>query len=71
MNPVFFSYLLLAIAIISEVIGTTFLVKSEGFTKLGPTLAVALFYPFICYLKSLKLSLSVLLMQYGVVSVLY
>jgi len=51
-NPVFLSYLLLAIAIISEVIGTTFLVKSEGFTKLGPTFAVALFYilsfyPFI------------------------
>ncbi len=52
MNPVFLSYLLLAIAIISEVIGTTFLVKSEGFTKLGPTFAVALFYILSFYLLS-------------------
>ncbi|EJO35360.1 small Multidrug Resistance family protein [Acinetobacter sp. 1294596] len=52
MDPVFLSYLLLAIAIISEVIGTTFLVKSEGFTKLGPTFAVALFYILSFYLLS-------------------
>ncbi len=52
MNPVFLSYLLLAIAIISEVIGTTFLVKPEGFTKLRPTFAVALFYILSFYLLS-------------------
>jgi len=51
-NPVFLSYLLLAIAIISEVIGTTFLVKSKGFTKLGPTFAMVLFYILSFYLLS-------------------
>ncbi|MBP9788640.1 MAG: QacE family quaternary ammonium compound efflux SMR transporter, partial [Acinetobacter sp.] len=38
MNPILMAYALLAMAIISEVIGSTFLVKSEGFTKLLPSL---------------------------------
>jgi multidrug transporter EmrE-like cation transporter len=33
------AYGLLALAIVSEVTGSTFLVKSEGFTKLGPSVA--------------------------------
>jgi len=33
MNPVLIAYALLGLAIISEVTGSTFLVKSEGFTK--------------------------------------
>ncbi len=44
MNPAFFAYGALAIAIVCEVIGTSFLMKSEQFTKLVPTLFMALFY---------------------------
>ncbi|MBF7684580.1 QacE family quaternary ammonium compound efflux SMR transporter [Acinetobacter sp. B10A] len=40
MNNILVAYLLLACAIITEVIGSTFLVKSEGFTKLVPSLAM-------------------------------
>ncbi|TCB51359.1 QacE family quaternary ammonium compound efflux SMR transporter [Acinetobacter sp. ANC 4779] len=52
MNPVFIAYALLALAIISEVTGSTFLVKSEGFTKLGPSLFVFIFYVISFYLLS-------------------
>lgn len=38
------SYGALAIAIVAEVIGTSFLARSEQFTKLAPTLAMAIFY---------------------------
>jgi small multidrug resistance pump len=34
MNSVLLAYVLLGFAIVSEVIGSSFLVKSEGFTKL-------------------------------------
>ena len=52
MNPVFIAYALLALAIISEVTGSTFLVKSEGFTKLGPSFLVFIFYVISFYLLS-------------------
>ena len=52
MDPVFIAYALLALAIISEVTGSTFLVKSEGFTKLGPSLLVFIFYVVSFYLLS-------------------
>ena len=52
MNSVMFAYGLLACAIISEVIGSTFLVKSEGFTKLTPSLAVAVLFCLAFYLLS-------------------
>ena len=42
------SYALLAFAIVMELIGTTFLKSSEGFTKLIPTLACMASY-FICF----------------------
>lgn len=42
------SYLLLTFAIIMELIGTTFLKSSEGFTKLFPTLACMASY-CICF----------------------
>lgn len=38
MSPIFTAYLMLAVAILSEVTGSSFLVKSEGFTKPIPTL---------------------------------
>jgi len=52
MNPVFMAYALLALAIISEVTGSTFLVKSEGFTKLVPSILVFIFYVISFYLLS-------------------
>ncbi|MFH7767057.1 DMT family transporter [Acinetobacter sp. BSP-28] len=52
MNSVLFAYGLLACAIISEVIGSTFLVKSEGFTKLLPSLVVVVLFSLAFYLLS-------------------
>lgn len=52
MNSLFVAYGLLALAIISEVIGSAFLVKSEGFTKLGPSSTVVLLYVIAFYLLS-------------------
>lgn len=45
MKPVIAAYGALGAAIVLEVIGTTMLQKSEQFTKLAPTLAMA-----VCYL---------------------
>ncbi|OTG82245.1 SMR family transporter [Acinetobacter sp. ANC 4648] len=52
MNPVVFAYCMLGLAIISEVAGSTFLVKSEGFTKLWPSLAVVVLFSIAFYLLS-------------------
>lgn len=52
MNPILSAYALLALAIISEVIGSTFLVKSEGFTKLTPSIVVVILFAFAFYLLS-------------------
>lgn len=52
MNSVLFAYTLLGLAIISEVTGSTFLVKSEGFTKLWPSLAVIVLFSIAFYLLS-------------------
>jgi len=47
-----FAYGLLGLAIISEVIGSTFLVKSVGFTKLFPSLMVVILFSIAFYLLS-------------------
>ena len=52
MSPIFTAYALLALAIITEVTGSTFLVKSEGFTKLVPSLLVIILFSFAFYLLS-------------------
>ncbi|MFT4021496.1 MAG: multidrug efflux SMR transporter [Acinetobacter sp.] len=52
MKPIVYAYVILAFAIISEVLGTLFLVKSEGFTKLVPSILVVLFYAFSFYALS-------------------
>ena len=52
MNSFIFAYSLLGLAIISEVTGSTFLVKSEGFTKLWPSLAVVVLFSIAFYLLS-------------------
>ncbi|ENU79950.1 hypothetical protein F975_01702 [Acinetobacter sp. ANC 3789] len=48
----FYAYIILAFAIIAEVLGTTFLVKSEGFSKLLPSLLVIVFYTASFYALS-------------------
>lgn len=52
MNALWVAYGLLALAIISEVIGSTFLVKSEGFTRFWPSFAVVVLYVIAFYLLS-------------------
>jgi small multidrug resistance pump len=47
--------LALFLAIVSEVIGTTALKYSEGFTNIGPSLIVVLGYGLAFYLMSLSL----------------
>lgn len=50
------NYIFLVIAIMSEVIGTTFMKQSEGFTKLVPSLVTAVTYAiaFYCLSQTLK-----------------
>lgn len=48
-------YAILAIAILSEVIGTLSLKASEGFTRLGPSLVVIVAYGLAFYFLSLTL----------------
>jgi small multidrug resistance pump len=49
-------YLYLLVAIVSEVIGTSALKASEGFTKLGPSLLTVAGYGFAFYFLSLTLA---------------
>lgn len=49
------AYLTLAVAIVAEVIATSALKASEGFTKLGPTAVVAVGYGVAFYFLSLTL----------------
>ena len=54
------TYLYLAIAIVAEVIATSFLKSCEGFTRLWPSIVVVVGYVFAFYFLSLTLrSLSV------------
>lgn len=57
MNPVALTYIWLATAIVLEVIGTTFLQKSEQFSRLGPTLITLACYGGAFYFLSLSLRL--------------
>lgn len=52
MSPVYMAYGMLALAIISEVTGSTFLVKSEGFTRVGPSIVVVITFCIAFYLLS-------------------
>lgn len=54
-------YGLLAVAIALEVLGTLALRRSEGFTQLGPSLAVVVFYTlaFVLLAQVLKLGMPV------------
>jgi small multidrug resistance pump len=55
MGPGTQSYVYLAIAIVSEVIGTTALKASEGFTRLRPSLLTAISYAAAFYFLALTL----------------
>lgn len=57
MNPAILAYGSLAISIVCEVVGTSFLQKSEQFSKLAPTLVMAVFYAgsFFFLAQALKL----------------
>jgi small multidrug resistance pump len=48
-------YVILGLAILSEVIGTSFMKQSEGFTRLGPSLVTAIAYAIAFYCLSLTL----------------
>ncbi|MDX2374853.1 multidrug efflux SMR transporter [Psychrobacter sp. PP-21] len=50
MSPTIIAYGYLTIAIIFEVIGTTFLMKSEQFTRLVPTIMMGALYTVSFYL---------------------
>lgn len=56
MTPTIIAYSYLAAAIICEIIGTTFLVKSQEFTKVLPTLSMVILYALSFYFltKSLR-----------------
>lgn len=56
MSPLISAYGLLGVAIIAEVTGSMFLQKSEGFTKLLPTVIMAVLYlfAFFCLAQTLK-----------------
>lgn len=63
MSPTTIAYVYLAVAIIFEVMGTTFLAKSEQFTRLVPTLMmfvlyVVSFYALAQTLKAIPLGIA-------------
>jgi small multidrug resistance pump len=65
MSPVH-AYSILSIAIVLEVIGSTFLAKSDGFTRLWPTLGVVAFYVASFFLLSQALKLIPLGVAYAI-----
>lgn len=65
MNPMVVSYAALAGAIVLEVTGTTFLQRSEQFTRLGPTAVMVLAYTSSFYLLSQALRHVPLGIAYG------
>lgn len=52
MSALLSAYILLGFAIVCEVIGSTFLVKSDGFSRLIPSLLVILFFSIAFFLLS-------------------
>ncbi|WP_413587341.1 DMT family transporter [Bdellovibrio sp. HCB274] len=60
------AYAFLGLAIVSEVIGSTFLQKSEQFTKAIPTLILAVCYLAAFYFLSLALKAIPLGVAYGI-----
>lgn len=55
MSSTVLAYVALGGAIVSEVVGTAFLARSEEFTRAAPTLLMTLFYVVSFYLLTLSL----------------
>ncbi len=66
MNSLYIGYIYLFGAIISEVIGTTMLAKSEQFTKLIPTSIMVICFSCAFYLLSLSLKFIPLGVAYAI-----
>ena len=54
-SPTMITYGALALAIISEVLGSSFLLKSEQFTRIPPLIAMVVCYLFAFYMLSIAL----------------
>lgn len=66
MSQTALSYISLAVAIITEVVGTTFLQKSEQFSKLGPSIITIIAYACTFYFLSQALKTIPLGLAYGI-----
>jgi len=66
MNPALLTYGSLAIAIVLEVIGTTFLQQSQQFTRAVPTILMAVCYLAAFYLLSIALRTLPVGIAYGI-----
>ncbi|WP_065754431.1 DMT family transporter [Bradyrhizobium paxllaeri] len=66
MNPALVAHGALALAIICEVTGSAFLLRSDGFTKLVPTVAMGLCYLTSFYLLSVALKMIPLGVAYAI-----
>lgn len=66
MTPLYQAYLALAGAISLEIVGTTFLQKSEQFTKLAPSLTTAICYAGAFYLLSQTLKVIPIGLAYAI-----
>lgn len=66
MSPLIQAYALLALAIVTEVTGSTFLAKSEGFTKLVPTGITLVCFFIALYLLSIVTKTIPLGMAYAI-----
>ena len=65
-NPLLSAYASLGLAIVLEVIGTTMLQRSEQFTKLWPTLVMAVCYLAAFYFLSLALKVMPVGLAYAI-----
>lgn len=66
MNPALLTYGSLAVAIVLEVIGTTFLQQSQQFTRAVPTILMAICYLAAFYLLSIALRTLPVGIAYGI-----
>lgn len=66
MNPALLTYGSLAVAIVLEVIGTTFLQQSQQFTRAVPTILMAVCYLAAFYLLSIALRTLPVGIAYGI-----
>ena len=66
MSPIFTTYALLGVAIVAEVIGSSFLKASDGFTRIWPSVAVLVFYAFSFFVLSQVLKVLPLGVAYAI-----